>query len=156
MLAIFFLIWKKYKSIFLTFEAARAKEFGRARANPKKIFRAIMYLLWSGGSWRSLPRSIGKKSTVHDYFVEWTRAGLFGKLWEAIALDAAAEGAIDAHLQMIDGTHILTVYMPTDIAGFSYKHKNKRGMSVSILIDGQGIPISIEVGPANTHDSQLL
>jgi putative transposase len=156
LVAVFLEIWKRYGSIFLSFESARAKDLGRRRADPKKIFRGIMHILWTGGSWRSLPRSFGARSTVHEYFTEWTQGGLFRQLWEAIALDAASEGAIDSQLQMIDGTHILTVYMPTDIAGFSYKHKNKRGMAVSILIDGQGIPISIEISPANTHDSQLL
>ena len=156
MLSIFFKIWKDYRYIFLDFESARAKEFGRVRANPKKIFRAIMYILWSGGSWRSLPRGMGARSTVNDYFLQWTQAGLFGKLWEDMALKANSEGAIDGHLQIIDGTHILTVYMPNDISGFSYKHKNKRGVSLSILIDGNGIPISIEIKAANTHDSKLL
>jgi putative transposase len=152
----FFLIWKKYKSIFLDFEAARANGLGRARTNPKKIFRAIMYILWSGGSWRSLPRAMGPKSTIHDYFSEWTQAGLFQKLWEFVAHDAAAEGFIDSKLQIIDATHILTVHMPNSLSGFSYKHKNKRGVKISILVDSQGVPISIEITSANTHDSQLL
>lgn len=156
LVAVFLEIWKRYDSIFLDFEAARSKDLGRKRAEPKKIFRGIMHILWTGGSWRSLPRSFGTRSTVHAYFLEWTQAGLFEKLWETIALDADSVGAIDSKLQMIDGTHVLTVYMPPDVAGFSYKHKNKRGMKVSLLIDGQGIPISIEISPANTHDSQLL
>jgi putative transposase len=156
LIAIFIQIWNKYKNIFLDHEAAKSKGLGRPPANAKKMFRAIMYILWSGGSWRSLPKGLGAKSTVHQYFLEWTRAGLFEKLWGTIALDAAAEGSIDSNLQMIDGTHILTVYMPTNISGFSYKYKNKRGMTISILIDAQGIPISIELSSANTHDSQLL
>jgi len=156
LVTVFLEIWKRYSFIFLDYESARAKALGRRRADPKKMFRGIMHILWTGGSWRSLPRSFGARSTVHEYFLEWTQAGLFRQLWETIALNADSDGSIDGQLQMIDGTHILTVYMPTDIAGFSYKHKNKRGMAISILIDGQGVPISIEVGPANRHDSQLL
>lgn len=155
-LQVFFLIWKNYGHIFEDWEAARAKNRGRPRANPKRTFRAIMYILWSGGSWRSLPRSTGKRSTVHGYFLEWTRAGLFKTLWEVIAHDAMEDGLIEGDVQIVDGTHILTVYMPVSIAGFSYKHKNKRGMKLEILIDKQGIPVSLALSSANVHDSKLL
>jgi transposase len=155
MIAIFILIWKKYGFIFKNHEAARSKHFGRKRINPKSIFRAIMFILWTGGSWRSLPRGMGKRSTVHDYFLDWAQAGLFGLLWETIALDAAADGLINPELQVIDGTHILTVYMPPDLAGWSYKNPGKRGVKISILIDAQGIPVSLEVDAANKHDAKM-
>jgi transposase len=155
-LTVIFLIWKHYKTIFLDHEALKNKGFGRPRTNPRKIYRAIMHILWSGGSWRSLPRGMGKRSTIHGYFLEWAEAGLFKTLWEQIAIDAAKLGLIDPSLQMIDGTHILTVYMPNELSGFSYKHKNKRAVKISILIDSQGIPVSIDIDSANIHDSQML
>ena len=115
-----------------------------------------MYLLWTGGSWRSLPRGMGKKSTVHSYFLKWAQAGLFKNLWEAIVTDAAKNGLIESKIQIVDGTPILSVYMPVSISGFSYKHKSKRGMKLELLIDKAGIPLSLSLSSANVHDSKLL
>ena len=154
--AIFIQIWKGYGFIFSDFETARAKAMGRPRIPPRRVFRAIAFILWSGGSWRTLPGAMGRRSTIHSYFLEWTQAGLFRKLWETIALTAAEQGLIQPDLQIIDGTHILSIYMPNHLTGFSYKHKSKRGIKLSILIDKQGIPVSLSIEAANVHDSQLL
>lgn len=156
MLTTFQSIWKEYRSIFLDYEAALAKDFGRPKADSKKIFLAIMYILWTGGSWRALPKSMGKRSTTHAYFRKWALAGLFKILWERIAEDAAAGGFISPEIQIVDGTHIMSVYMPTEIAGFSYKHHGKRGVKISIIIDKHGTPVSIEVDSASKHDAKSM
>ena len=153
---VYYLLWKHYKYIFEGYEAARKKARGRPRAKFKSVFRSITTILWTGGSWRSLPRGMGKRSTVHSYFLEWTQAGLFKKLWEAIVMDATKNGTIKSKIQIVDGTPILSVYMPVSISGFSYKHKSKRGMKLEILIDKAGVPLSLSLSSANVHDAKLL
>lgn len=49
------------------------------------LFAAILYVLVSGCSWRALPPCFGvSKSTVHRRFVIWSRAGVWGRLHEAV------------------------------------------------------------------------
>ena len=36
------------------------------------IFCAILYLLHTGGAWRSLPPEFPRWRTVHEYFTQWT------------------------------------------------------------------------------------
>lgn len=155
-LAVFFLLWKKYGQIFMTQQALKKRSFGRPPIQPRKIFRAILFILWTGGSWRSLPASLGKRSTVHGYFLKWAQSGLFKTLWESVTEDAAQEKSLTLGVQVIDATHVLTVDTDKQVSGFSYKYKNKRAVKISLLVDSKGIPISLSLDAANVHDAKLL
>jgi transposase len=42
-----------------------------------------VYVLRTGCQWKALPKEFGSSSSVHRYFLEWERAGVFKRLWEA-------------------------------------------------------------------------
>lgn len=44
------------------------KKSGRPRMSDRQAMTAIFYLLKTGGQWKSLPRSLGASSTVHDRY----------------------------------------------------------------------------------------
>jgi transposase len=44
---------------------------------------AIFYVLRTGCQWKTLPKSLGAPSTVHDRFQEWREAGVFERMWKA-------------------------------------------------------------------------
>ena len=46
----------------------------------RKAMEAILYVLRTNCSWKALPRSLGDKSTVHDRFLEWQKAGVFQRI----------------------------------------------------------------------------
>jgi transposase len=49
------------------------------------LFAAIIYVLVSGCVWRQLPPCFGmSKSTAHRRFLIWPRAGVWGRLHEAV------------------------------------------------------------------------
>lgn len=54
---------------------------GRPRRDDRQCMEGILYLLTTGIQWRALPRCFGPVTTLHDRFQEWTRAGVFEKLW---------------------------------------------------------------------------
>ena len=56
---------------------------GRPRMDNRKAMEAIFYVLRTNCAWKALPRSLGAKSTVHDRFLEWLKAGVFQRLWQA-------------------------------------------------------------------------
>ncbi|GLW19842.1 hypothetical protein Stsp01_65850 [Streptomyces sp. NBRC 13847] len=50
-----------------------------------RLFAAIIYVLVSGCAWWALqPGSDISKSTVHRHFLIWSRAGVWGRLYEAL------------------------------------------------------------------------
>ena len=56
---------------------------GRKPIPARKAFAAITYLLRTGTSWKSLPRSFGSPSAIHRHFDMWHEAGFFLNLWRA-------------------------------------------------------------------------
>jgi len=56
---------------------------GRPRMDNRKAMEAIFYVLRTNCSWKALPRSLGAKSTVHDRFLEWQKAGVFQRMRQA-------------------------------------------------------------------------
>jgi transposase len=47
----------------------------------RKVFEAIVYVLRTGCQWKALPEKFGSASSVHKYFLEWKRQGVFVRLW---------------------------------------------------------------------------
>ena len=67
---------------------------------------AILYVLRNGGEWSSLPKSLGAKSTMHDRFQEWNRAGVFEKIWTAALELLQYLEALDLEWQSMDGAMV--------------------------------------------------
>jgi len=58
-----------------------SRRFGRPKMDKCKAFCVIFYILRTGIQWKALPRCFGAPSTMHDRFQQWTKAGVFEKLW---------------------------------------------------------------------------
>ena len=41
----------------------------------RKVVNGLMYVLSTGCQWRAIPKDLGKRSTVYDYFDRWDRDG---------------------------------------------------------------------------------
>ena len=54
---------------------------GRPRADPRKVFDGIVYVLRTGIQWKMMPREYPSGSTCHRYFQRWERKRVFRKLW---------------------------------------------------------------------------
>lgn len=62
-----------------------AKWGGRPRdVDMREVLNGIMYLLRSGCSWRMLPHSFPPWSTVHTYYREYRRNGVWQKIHDAL------------------------------------------------------------------------
>jgi putative transposase len=70
----------------------------------RKALNAICYVLKTGIQWKALPRELGAPSTVHDRFQEWTRKGVFKKLWHAGLLLYDQKKGLDLEWQSMDGS----------------------------------------------------
>lgn len=55
---------------------------GRPRADLRKLFNGILYVLKTGCSWSDVPGEYGAKSTVHRLHVELSNNGAYEKIFE--------------------------------------------------------------------------
>lgn len=124
--------------------------------DPRKVLEAIVYVLRTGCQWKALPRSeFGSASSVHKYFLEWKKKGVFGKLWrEGLAEYDEMEG-IAWSWQSIDGA-MMKAPMALEAVGPNPTDRGKNGTKRSVLVDGRGIPLSLVVSGAQKHDVKLL
>ena len=72
--------------------------------NLRGVVDGIFYLLRTGCQWKALPPSYGSPSTVHRYFQEWARLGIFGRLWKVCLMDYDRRRGIAWKWQSLDGT----------------------------------------------------
>jgi len=72
------------------------KPRGVPRVNDRRVLNGIFWVLRSGAPWRDLPDMFGPYTTCYNRFVRWRRAGVWGRIIDALA------AAHDAAVQMID------------------------------------------------------
>lgn len=120
------------------------------------LFAAIIYVLVSGCAWRALPPCFGvSKSTAHRRFMIWSRAGVRGRLHEAVLHQLDDAGLIDVSRVVLDSAHV-RAKKGGEHTGPSPVDRGKPGSRMHILSDANGLPLLVGVSAANTHDSEGL
>ncbi|MGP3991619.1 IS5 family transposase [Streptomyces sp. 3N207] len=120
------------------------------------VFAAIVYVLVSGCAWRSLPPCFGiSKSTAHRRFVIWSRAGVWGRLHEAVLHRLDDAGLIDVTRVVLDSAHV-RAKKGGEHTGPSPVDRGRPGSRMHILSDANGLPLLAGVSAANVHDSEGL
>jgi transposase len=76
---------------------------GRKRIPPRKVFEGIVFVLRTGCQWKALPKEYGSASSVHKYFLEWKRCGVFVRMWRRGLAEYAEMEGIAWAWQSIDG-----------------------------------------------------
>jgi len=114
---------------------------GRKAMDPRKVLAAIVFVLRTGCQWKALPKEeYGSASSVHKYFLEWKRKGVFVKLWR--------KGL--AEYDEMEGLHVLAKHrramvkapMALESVGPNPTDREKNGTKRSLLVDARGIPLS--------------
>ena len=71
---------------------------GRSGKDNRLFIEAVLWIARTGSPWRDLPIYFGHWNSVYSRYSDWTKAGVFQKIFEAVSDDADMEYA------MIDGT----------------------------------------------------
>ena len=74
---------------------------GVPRVDDRRIISGIIHVIRNGLRWRDAPPEYGPHKTLYNRFVRWSRAGVFGRIFEALAADSRASGTV-----MIDATYL--------------------------------------------------
>lgn len=125
---------------------------GRPAMDKRQALRGIFWVLDNGAKWKDLPREFGSKSSVHKYFMLWTRAGVF----EAIMRDAG---------RFIEERNGFRLYECFIDATFSKARgggdgigatKAGKGVEIMVLVDARGLPVAVSTASASPHESTLV
>lgn len=79
---------------------------GRPAKDPRLMLNGILWILGTGAPWRDLPERFGPWQTVHRYFSEWRRCGVFAAVIEALQIKLDDRGLIDWELWCVDGANV--------------------------------------------------
>ena len=82
------------------------KPRGVPRVDDRRVISGILHVLRNGLMWRDAPACYGPSKTLYNRFVRWSEAGVFARLFTALATERAESGLV-----MIDTTHI-TAHRP--------------------------------------------
>jgi transposase len=87
-------------------EYKRAPGGGRKPLDPLRALSGIFFVLRTGIQWNALPKEFGSSSAVHRYFMAWSEAGIFEKMW-ARGLESYDEmKGIEWEWQSADGSSV--------------------------------------------------
>ena len=128
---------------------------GRPAADRRKIMTGILYALRTGCQWNAMPKEYGSGKTVHRYFQRWVRAGVFKRMWQAGLAEYDEVKGIAWKWQAGDGA-MTKAPLGGEKTGKNPTDRAKSGVKRSVLVDGNGVPLSIVVSGANTADGKLL
>ena len=92
--------------------------------------------------------------TLYTLFARWTRLGLWRRLLDRLrrAWRLACGDTVDPSTVVIDSRSCRSA--PSCFTRGSDGGKKIRGVKIQVAVDKHGIPLAIDVAPANTHDTK--
>ena len=157
--------WELGQPLIPTDPRVANKTYQRQRGGGRKpkysnrlYFSAIVYVLRTGIIWNALPREkFGgmSSSALHDKFQQWSIAGVFTKIWQRGLAEYDELQGIAWTWQAADSASI-EAPLARESTGPNPDGSGKKGSKRHILVDENGIPISLLVSAANQHDSVAL
>ena len=126
---------------------------GRPPLDDRKVLTGIIFVLKTGIPWEDLPQEMGCGCgmTCWNRLRDWQAAGIWDKIHQVLLAHLRHADKIDFHRFVVDSTHIRAVGGGEE-TGPSPVDRRKKGSKHEVLTDGQGVPLVIDVVPANTPD----
>jgi transposase len=121
------------------------KPRGVPRMNDRRVLNGIFWILRSGAPWRDLAEMFGPYTTCYNRFVRWRRAGIWGRIIDALA------AAHDAGDRMID-TSIVRVHQHGACITRNQRQsmgRSRGGLTSKIhaVVDSNGLPVRLALSP---------
>ncbi|WP_346909186.1 IS5 family transposase [uncultured Roseibium sp.] len=125
------------------------------RSDGRRFFNAILWLARSGARWKDLPEDrFGPYQTAKRRYYRWIEAGVFERIFEAIAREPDMEWlAIDAtviraHAQAAGGAR----KKGGSEAQALGRSRGGFGTKIHAVVDALGLPVRFDIGPGQQND----
>lgn len=130
---------------------------GRRRVPDRGCLNGILFVLREGIRWQSLPTSLGwgSGSTCWRRFAEWTAAGVWEKTHAHLVAALGERGLLDLERAVVDSASVRAL-RGGEHTGPNPTDRAKKGCKRHLISDGVGIPLVVQIGPANRRDEQWL
>lgn len=148
-------LWEKLEPLLPPHPNRHRFGGGRPRTPDRDCADAIFFVLRTGCHWKALDATrFIPGSTAHDRFQEWVAAGVFSKLWQAGLLAYDFFKGIDWKWLSMDGA-MTKAPLGGEKTGPNPTDRGKKGVKRSILVDGRGVPLGLDVAGANRNDFKM-
>jgi transposase len=130
---------------------------GRRRLPDRQCLQGILYVLREGIRWQSLPTELGwgSGSTCYRRFAEWTAAGVWEKTHALLIAGLNEQGLLNLDRAVVDSSSVRAL-RGGEHTGSNPTDRAKKGCKRHLITDGNGIPLVVQIGPANRRDEQWL
>jgi transposase len=137
--------------------SAPSPQGGRPRVPDRDCFRGILFVLREGIRWQSLPKEMGcgSGSTCWRRFRDWTAAGIWEQVHASLVATLGEQGGLNIHRVVVDSCS-LRALQGGDHTGPNPTDRAKKGVKRHLLTDANGLPLVVQIGPANRRDEQWL
>jgi transposase len=137
--------------------AAPSPKGGRPRVPDRDCFRGILFVLREGIRWQSLPKEMGcgSGSTCYRRFRDWTAQGIWEKVHGYLVATLGERGCLNVHRAVVDSSS-LRALQGGEHTGPNPTDRAKNGVKRHLITDANGLPLVVQIGPANRRDEQWL
>lgn len=77
---------------------------GRPRADDRRVFEAIRWVLTTGAQWDEVPAKYGSGKTAWKRFTMWKKAGVWRKIWQKLLVMLDEQEKLTWEVSYLDGT----------------------------------------------------
>ncbi|MGH3467997.1 MAG: IS5 family transposase [Thermocrispum sp.] len=136
----------------------RVRHPERKRHPDRLVFQGILFVLHTGIAWEHLPQELGFGSgmTCWRRLAEWTGAGVWPQLHEALLARLRGANALDFSRAAVDGSHI-RAFKGGSKTGRSPVDRGRTGSKHHLITDATGIALAITLTGGNRNDvTQLI
>ncbi|MEW6124573.1 MAG: IS5 family transposase [Pseudomonadota bacterium] len=131
------------------------KPRGVARVDDRRVINGIFYVLRTGSPWRDLPSRYGPHTTVYNRYNRWAKAGVWLKVFEALAASSPQS------LHLIDSSIIRAHQHAAGGKKGGPDHaigRSRGGLSTKInaLVNQDGLPLRIVLSAGQASDKAAV
>ncbi|MHA3946252.1 IS5 family transposase [Cellulomonas bogoriensis] len=151
-------LWERLAPLLPAAKPRPRLHHGRHRLDDRAALAGIVFVLKHGVGWAHVPRQALGVSGVTCWrrLREWTEAGVWPQLHEALLAELRAQGLLNLDEMSVDGSHVRALKGGRNV-GPSPVDRGRAGSKHHLIVDANGVPLQVTLTGGNRHDvTQLL